>query len=84
MNSVFKALDDETRRQIIEMLKIREMTSDEIATSFSLTRQQVAHHLEILKTAKLIKIDKSRKNPVYSLNAVLLDQLLTWILKNKR
>ena len=58
MNNLFKALNDETRRQIIEMLKERDMNAGEIADEFNISKPSISHHLDILKRADLITSQK--------------------------
>jgi DNA-binding transcriptional ArsR family regulator len=60
MNALFKALNDETRRQIIELLKEKEMNAGEIADRFNISKPSISHHLDILKRADLITSEKKR------------------------
>ena len=85
MNSLFKALNDQTRRKILELLKERDMNAGEIAGKFNMTKPSISHHLDLLKRAGLITSDKKGRFVVYSLNTSILEDLLTWILtlKNK-
>ena len=48
MNVVFKALNDETRRQILDMLKEKDMNAGEIAENFNISKPSISHHLDIL------------------------------------
>lgn len=84
MNKIFKALNDETRRQIIELLKDREMNAGEIADEFNISKPSISHHLDILKQADLITSEKKGQFIKYSLNTTILDDLLTWILNIKK
>ena len=54
MNKLFKALNDNTRRQIIELLKDRNMNAGEIAEEFNISKPSISHHLDLLKQADLI------------------------------
>ena len=83
MNALFKALNDETRRQIIELLKERDMNAGEIADEFNISKPSISHHLDLLKRADLISSEKRGQFIVYSLNTTILEDLLTWILKLK-
>ncbi|PIB34701.1 transcriptional regulator [Reichenbachiella sp. 5M10] len=83
MNKLFKALNDETRREIIEMLKDGEMNAGEIADRFQISKPSISHHLDILKQADLITGEKKGQFVMYSLNTTILDDLLTWILTVK-
>lgn len=83
MNSLFKALNDETRRQIIELLKKKDMNAGEIADEFNISKPSISHHLDILKRADLIVGEKKGQFIVYSLNTTILEDLLNWILTLK-
>lgn len=84
MNKLFKALNDETRRQIIELLKDREMNAGEIADKFNISKPSISHHLDILKQADLITSEKKGQFIEYTLNTTILEDLLTWILTIKK
>lgn len=83
MNSLFKALNDETRRLIIELLKEKDMNAGEIADQFNISKPSISHHLDILKRADLITSTKKGQFIEYSLNTTILDDLLAWILALK-
>ena len=85
MNSVFKALNDKTRRQILDLLKEKDMTAGDIAEHFRISKPSISHHLDILKRAELIGSVKKGQFLIYSINTTVLDDLFQWIfnLKNK-
>ncbi len=84
MNLLFKALNDETRRQIIELLKNRDMNAGEIADEFNISKPSISHHLDLLKRADLITSEKKGQFIQYSLNTSILEDLLTWIINIKK
>lgn len=84
MNALFKALNDETRRQIIDLLKEKERNAGEIADHFNISKPSISHHLDILKRADLITSEKKGQFVEYSLNTSILEDLLTWILTLKK
>ena len=84
MNSLFKALNDESRRRIIDLLKERDMNAGEIADEFDMSKPSISHHLDILKRADLIIGEKKGQFIVYSLNTTILEDLLNWILTLKK
>jgi len=84
MNSLFKALNDETRRQIIDLLKEKDMNAGEIAEQFNISKPSISHHLDILKRADLITGIKNGQFVEYSLNTTILEDLLNWILTLKK
>ncbi len=79
MNSVFKALNDPTRRQILELLQERDMTAGEITEQFSIPFPSISHHLDLLKQAKLVTAEKDGQYVYYSLNTTVVDDLLKWL-----
>lgn len=84
MNSLFKALNDETRRKIVELLKEKDMNAGEIAKRFTISKPSISHHLDILKRADLITSEKKGQFIEYSLNTTILEDLINWILNLKK
>ncbi len=84
MNALFKALNDETRRQIIELLKDKDLNAGEISSHFNISKPSISHHLDILKRADLISSEKKGQFIQYSLNTSILEDLLSWILTLKK
>ncbi|QZE13001.1 autorepressor SdpR family transcription factor [Halosquirtibacter laminarini] len=84
MNLIFKALNDETRRRIVELLKEKDMNAGEIADRFNISKPSISHHLDILKRADLITSEKKGQFVEYSLNTTILEELLNWILTLKK
>lgn len=80
MNSIFKALNDETRRQILELLREKDLSAGEIAEHFQISKPSISHHLEILKNADLISQQKKGQFIIYSLNTTVFEEVLSWIL----
>ena len=85
MNFIFKALNDKTRRQILDLLKEKDLTAGEIAEHFNISKPSISHHLDILKRAELISSIKKGQFLIYSINTTVLDDLFQWIynLKSK-
>lgn len=68
MGSPWKALSDDGRREILLLLKRKDMIPSEIAEHFNFTLPALSSHLRILKDADLIMERKQGKNRFYSLN----------------
>ncbi len=83
MNQLFKALNDATRREILELLKERNRTAGEIAEHFNISKPSISHHLDLLKRADLVYSEKKGQYVHYSLNTSILEDVLTWIIKLK-
>ena len=84
MNALFKALNDETRREILELLKKSDMNAGEIAEQFNISKPSISHHLDILKRADLITSEKKGQYVEYSLNTTILEDLMNWIMTLKK
>ncbi len=83
MNTVFKALNDPTRRQILEMLQEKDLTAGEIAGKFRISFPSISHHLDLLKQAKLVTSEKDGQYVYYSLNTTVVDEIMKWFLQFK-
>ncbi|HRN55767.1 MAG TPA: autorepressor SdpR family transcription factor [Agriterribacter sp.] len=84
MNLVFKALNDATRREILELLRTRDMTAGEIAQQFSISWPSISHHLDLLKQAGLVSATKNGQYVYYSLDTTVVDDILKWLLQFKK
>jgi DNA-binding transcriptional ArsR family regulator len=80
VNTVFKALNDPTRRAILDMLKRGDRTAGEIADAFAISKPSISHHLDLLKQAGLIEALRQGQFIRYSLNTTVLDETLQWLL----
>jgi ArsR family transcriptional regulator, repressor of sdpIR and other operons len=83
MNIVFKALNDPTRREILEMLKEKDLTAGEIAGQFHISKPSISHHLDLLKQAGLVESVKEGQFIYYSLNTTVVDEILRWFMQFK-
>ena len=84
MNYLFKSLNDETRRQILELLKEGDMTAGDIAEAFDISKPSISHHLDILKRAELVTSEKEGQFITYSLNTTILEDVLQWLITLKK
>ncbi len=80
MNTIFKALNDSTRRKILRMLREREMTAGEIADAFQISKPSISHHLDLLKRADLVMCERKGQFLIYSLNTTVLEDTANWLL----
>lgn len=83
MNLLFKALNDETRREILSLLKDGDKTAGEIAERFSLSKPSISHHLDLLKQAALVTAVKEGPFVTYSLNTTVVDEIAQWFVQFK-
>lgn len=80
MNALFKALNDPTRRQILDLLRGGDLNAGEIAESFTMSKPSISHHLDLLRQAGLVESVRQGQFITYSLNTTVLDELLAWLL----
>lgn len=83
MNIVFKALNDPTRREILELLRSGDMTAGEIADSFDISKPSISHHLDLLRQAEMVVSVKKGQFIYYSLNTTVMDDIMKWFMQFK-
>jgi DNA-binding transcriptional ArsR family regulator len=72
---VAQALADETRRQILRMLRDRQLSAGAIAGAFDVTRPAISRHLRVLREAGLVVDEPQGRERVYRLELGALDEL---------
>lgn len=65
---IFKALADESRLKIIEMLSCGEMCACDILEFFQITQPTLSYHMKILTDSGLVKCRKEGSWIIYSNN----------------
>jgi ArsR family transcriptional regulator, arsenate/arsenite/antimonite-responsive transcriptional repressor len=81
VNILFKALNDPTRREILELLKEQDLTAGEIADQFKMTKPSISHHLDLLRQANLVTSVKEGQFIYYSINLTVLDEIVKWFIQ---
>ena len=76
MSEVLKALAHPTRRDILQMLKQREMSAGEIAARFELSKPTLSGHFNVLREAGLVDVQRRGTTLIYRLNASVLEEAL--------
>jgi DNA-binding transcriptional ArsR family regulator len=66
-SSVFKALADPTRRQILQDLQAGELAAGEIAGRFPISGPSVSRHLAVLRAAGLVTERREANRIIYRL-----------------
>lgn len=80
INKVFKALADNTRREILKILSKKDMAAGEIAKYFDISKPSISKHLEILRDAELITSQRKGQFIIYSINTTVLQDALSGFL----
>lgn len=66
--SVWKALSDDSRRQMLLLLRNKDMFPSELAEHFDMTLAAVSTHLRILRDADLVTEKREGQRRLYSVN----------------
>ena len=74
----FKALSDPERREILTLLKNGKMSAGDIASHFDISNATISYHLNLLKKAELISVEKEKNFIYYSLNTSVVEELMLW------
>ncbi len=73
--SPFAALADETRREILALLRDGSRPAGEIADAFELSKPTISHHLKVLESAGLVRSERRGTSIVYTLQSNVLEDL---------
>lgn len=77
-DGAFKAIADPTRREILRLLRRREMTAGELAERFDMTKPTMSHHFAVLKDADLVTSRREGQTIWYGLNTSVLQDVIAW------
>ncbi len=83
LNALFKALNDPIRRDILDLLKDKDMSAGDIAEHFNIGKPTSSHHLDLLRQAGLVTSAKQGQFIIYSISTTVLDEMLQWIYQIK-
>ena len=77
----YRAIADDTRRHILDLLRAESLTAGDIAGRFKrrLSRPAVSKHLRILRSSRLVTATKQGRERVYALNAEPLREVDDWV-----
>lgn len=76
-----KALADETRQAILELLQEREMSVGEIVDCFDQTQPTISYHLGLLRRAGLLVARREGKQVHYTVNRCCLEKCTRRLVK---
>lgn len=74
-DSLFKALADPTRREVLKRLQAGPATAGELAEEFPQAKATLSHHFNVLKAAGLVRSERKGQHVVYSLNTSVFEDL---------
>ena len=76
---IFKAMSDETRLKIIDMLSCDELCACDILEEFEITQPTLSYHMKILTESSLVNARKDGAWTRYTLNLELIDSIKSFL-----
>lgn len=77
--NIFKVLSDQSRRDILVMLKEGRLTAGDIAVKLNVSPASLSYHLKLLKNAGLVMEYKYKNYIYYELNTTVFDEIIMWM-----
>lgn len=77
--AVFHALADQTRREILDLLRTAERSAGDVAERFPVSRPAISRHLRVLREAGLVTHRKDAQSRVYRLAPEALQEVDRWL-----
>src|SRR5690606_30016366 len=79
MMTVFDALTDPTRRQILDLLRQRPRLVGELVDLLQMSQPGVSKHLRVLREAGLVNVRQDAQRRWYELRPEPLEELSVWL-----
>jgi DNA-binding transcriptional ArsR family regulator len=81
---IFQAISDPTRRAIIVLIALQPMTPNAIAENFSISRQAVSKHLQVLTECEIVRREQRGREIYYWLELERMKDIDNWIAQFRR
>ncbi len=78
INQMLSALAEENRFKIVEVLKFRNHTVNELSELLHIRQPQVSKHLKVLNDAGIVNVEPLKQKRVYSLAVKPFEELEHW------
>lgn len=75
----FQALSNPYRREIIRLLKWKNRNAGEIAEHFQISQPSVSRHLDVLKKAEIVTVERKGTQLIYSLNLSAVQEIFVYM-----
>jgi len=76
MSDAYQALSSPVRRQILALLKEKDLSAGEISEQISVAKSTLSGHFNVLKSADLVITIKEGTTITYSLNTSVIEDLM--------
>ena len=75
----FRALGDETRVKIVDLLKNGKLCANDILEYFDITQPTLRYHMKILTECGLVSCEKRKVRHYYTLNLSMMQSLTRFL-----
>jgi DNA-binding transcriptional ArsR family regulator len=82
--SLFDVLVDPSRRQILDLLRVRERSVGELVGELGLSQPGVSKHLRVLREAGLVRVRVDAQRRMYGLDPKPLVEVDMWLAPYRR
>jgi len=82
--TTFEVLVDPTRRRILDLLRERERSVNDLVAALALSQPGVSKHLRVLREAGLVAVRREAQRRWYGLNPVPLVEVDAWLQPYRR
>ena len=76
---IFKAMSDENRLRIVDLLKEKERTASDLLDLMDFGQSTLSHHMKILMNAGVVSARRQGKWVIYSIDPGAMDRMQEWI-----
>jgi len=81
---VFNAIAEGRRREIIDLLSVRDMAVNEVVEALGVAQPQVSKHLRVLREVGLVSAQERGRERLYRLNGEKLREVHEWARRFER
>ena len=75
----FQAMSSPVRREIVKLLRWKNMNAGEIASHFDIAQPSVSRHLDVLKKAEIVTTERKGTQIMYSLNLTAVQEIVLYL-----
>ena len=75
----FQALSNPYRREIIKLLRWKNLSAGEIVAQFDIAQPTISRHLDVLKKAEIVTSERKGNQIIYSLNMSAMQEMFVYM-----
>ena len=75
----FQALSNPYRREIIKLLRWKNLSAGEIVAQFDIAQPTISRHLDVLKKAEIVTSERRGNQIIYSLNLSAMQEMFVYM-----